>query len=316
MKKISELVDLRNLLVDTDIDSVTNTFCDFMKTIKSHADAVETATDISKPNLDDSFFKLEQLSKNTSKKFNAYIEEINACIRINDDELRRNSIRLDQASNSDPANSILEKVKARESTHHQDTLNLFKERCKLYSDWKYPGMQIRPGYGTWTRELVDLDPLYLVDTHEELLHEIKKQFNDNYLSRLRFATISDIDKPIFGKLPQNQFGLIVVTEFFNQKNISTIKRYLKEIFSLLRSGGVCVFTFNDCDFSEAVRNSENNYDCYTPGNEIIGIVKELGFEIIDRFNSGGTLSWMEIQHPGEISSLRGGQTLAKIQITQ
>jgi len=312
MKKISELVDLRNRLVDTDIESVTNTFCDFMKTIKAHANEVEAATNISKPNLDDSFFKLQQLSENTSKEFNAYIEEINACIRINDDELRSNSIQLDQASNSDPANSILEKVKARESTHHQDTLNLFKERCKLYSDWKYPGMQIRPGYGTWTRELVDLDPLYLVDTHKDLLHEIKKQFNDNYLSRLRFANISDIDKPIFGQLPQNQFGLIVVTEFFNQKNISTIKRYLKEIFSLLRSGGVCVFTFNDCDFSEGVRNSENNYDCYTPGNEIIGIAEELGFEIIDRFNSGGTLSWIEIQRPGEISSLRGGQTLAKI----
>jgi len=316
MKKISELVDLRNLLVDTDIESVTDTFCDFMKTIKSHTDAVELASGIDKPNLDDSFFKLQKLSENTSKKFNAYIEELNACIRVNDDELRRNSIKLDQASNSDPADSILEKVRARESTHHQDTTDLFKERCKLYCDWKYPGMQIRPGYGTWTRELVDLDPLYLIDTHEELLHEVKKQFNDNYLSRLRFATISDIDKPIFGQLPQNQFGLVVVTEFFNQKNIGTIERYLKEIFLLLRSGGVCVFTFNDCDFSEGVRNSEHNYDCYTPGNEIISIAKNLGFEMIDRFNSGGTLSWIEIQRPGDLSSLRGGQTLAKIKVTQ
>jgi hypothetical protein len=52
--------------------------------------------------------------------------------------------------------------------------------------------------------------------------------------------------------------------------------------------------------------------CYTPGRQIRSLLNELKFEIIGEYRGLDNLFWMEIQKPGEITSIRGGQSLAKI----
>lgn len=312
MKKISELINLKNLLLDTRWESSVNELCNNIEKLKSNVDFVNCETNIDNSRLAAMLNNVQTKSNKSVNELGNYVNSVNSLIRECDGELREMSMQLDKASNTDSPEQILKKISDRESTHHEFTKSLFAERCKIYSNWKYPGMHIRPGYGTWTRNLVDLDPLYLVDIHEDLLSPAKKQFNENYRARLRFKTISDVDTPVFEHFPNNQFGLIVATEFFNQKSLGTFKRYFDEIFSLLRKGGVLILTFNNCDFPEGARNSEHRYDCYTPGNEVKEIAKDVGFEIIENINSNGTLSWIELRRPGILDSLRGGQSLAKI----
>ena len=312
MKKVSELINLKNLLLDTRWQIFVREFSENIDKLKSDVEFVNSETGIDKSNLDNILTDIQNKSSESVDALDEYIKHIDALVRECDGELRETSVKLDQASNTDSPDQILNKISDRENTHHDLTKSLFTERCKIYSNWKYPGMHIRPGYGTWTRNLVDLDPLYLVDIHQDLLEPTKNKFNEHYRSRLRVKTISDVDKPIFEQFPNNQFGLIVATEFFNQKSLGTFKRYLTEIFSLLKDGGVFIFTFNDCDFPEGARNSEHKYDCYTPGREVKEIAKNIGFNIIHNYNSNGTLCWMEVQRPGKLRSFRGGQTLAKI----
>ncbi len=312
MEKVSELINLKNLLLDTKWQISVREFSDSIEKFKSYIDFVKSKTKIDNSNLNATLTDIQSKSSDSVDALDEYIKNIDSLIRDCDGELREMSVKLDQASNTDSPEQILKKISDREKTHHEFTKSLFIERCKIYSNWEYPGMHIRPGNGTWTRNIVDLDPLYLVDIHQELLEPIKKTFNEHYRSRLRFKTISDIDKPIFEQFPDNQFGLIVATEFFNQKSLGTIKRYLNEVFSLLKDGGMFIFTFNNCDFPEGARNSEHNYDCYTPGNEVKEIAKTIGFEIIDNVTSNGTLSWIEVRRPGVLNSLRGGQPLARI----
>jgi hypothetical protein len=45
---------------------------------------------------------------------------------------------------------------------------------------------------------------------------------------------------------------------------------------------------------------------------IVEYVENIGYEVNHRHRGQGNVSWLEIQKPGEITSLRGGQTLAKI----
>lgn len=312
MKKVSELINLKNLLLDAKWKISVEEISENINTLKSDVEFVNSETGVDNSDLISILTDIQSKSEESVDVLNDYITNIDSLIREYDGDLRETSVQIDQASNTDPPKQILTKISNRESTHHNLTASLFAERCKLYSNWEHPGMHIRPGYGTWSRNLVDLDPLYLVDTHRDLLEPSKSIFNDHYQSRLRFKVISDIDKPIFEQFPKNQFGLIVATEFFNQKSLGTIKRYLSEIFSLLKEGGAFIFTFNDCDFPEGARNSENSYDCYTPGKEVKEIAKNIGFDIIDRINSNGTLAWLELRRPGTLNSLRGGQTLARI----
>lgn len=312
MKKVSEIVDIRNKLVDKNWTGIVQDIKSSLSDFKSELVDIESNIGLSNSHIDDLILEVTDRLDSTTREVDDYVTGINKLIRQSDDALRAASIKLDQASNSDPSSDIFKKISDREKTHHKKTIDFFSERCKIYGNWKYPGMQIRPGYGTWTRSLVDLDPLYLVDTHSELLTPVKKKFKNAYVSRLRFSTISDVDKPIFANLPQEQFGFILATEFFNQKALGTIERYLREIIYLLRPGGVLVFTFNNCDLGVGVRNSEHYYDCYVPGTELKKIAESLGFAVLDVVNSGGTLSWIEMQRPGTLESLKGGQTLAKI----
>ena len=312
MKKISELVDLRNQLKNLNLSNINQKYNQSLTTVQKNLQSVSAEFDVPCDELTQSLIEIFKKTKRINAQFFEYLSELDTFIKKNDGHLRESSKKISEASLNNADNNILDKIKNRENTHSKETIQYFSERCKIYSSWKYPGIQIRPGIGSWTRNLVDLDPLYLVDIDMALLEPVKKLFNENYVNRLRFHRISDIDKPIFHELPKSQFGFILVTEFFNQKSLDVISTYLKEIKKLLKSGGACIFTFNDCDFKEGVKNAENNYDCYTPGNEVREIVKSLGFEIIRTDFSYGTLSWMEIKNPGELESLRGGQTLAKI----
>jgi hypothetical protein len=99
---------------------------------------------------------------------------------------------------------------------------------------------------------------------------------------------------------------------FNFRPLEIIKKYLTEIYKKLKPGGVLIMTINDCDREKAVRLVENYFACYTPGYLILDLVQSMGFEVISTWNNDGPSTWIELRNTGTLTSLRGGQTLAKI----
>ena len=71
-------------------------------------------------------------------------------------------------------------------------------------------------------------------------------------------------------------------------------------------------TFNDCDRAHCVALTERNYCCYTPGKRVKAIAKRIGYKQQFTWNDTQNLTWLELRKPGELESLKGGQTLAKI----
>ena len=182
-----------------------------------------------------------------------------------------------------------------------------------YTDWRVPGMIIRPGLEKWIEHLVPLDPLYVVDTNIELVDPAVEKFTEEYQRRLRKYVINDLRSTnIMDDLPDHQFGFVFAYNYFNYKPIEVIKRYLKEIFNKLRPGGVFMFTYNDCDWAHGVALAEKSFMCYTPGTVIQHEAMITGFEISYKHRGLGDINWFELKKPGEISSMRGGQSLAKI----
>ena len=187
-------------------------------------------------------------------------------------------------------------------------------RLLQYTDWRLPGMILRPGLEKFVEDLVPLDPLYLVDQHDELLLPALSNFTPEYRRRLRPYIINDYEnsKDPLWQLPVNQFGLIFAYNYFNYKPIKVIKAYLHSIMDKLRPGGVAIFTFNDCDFQHGVALAEKNFMCYTPRKAILSLSNEIGFDTLSVNQGTGDVTWIEIQKPGDIDSIRGGQSLAKI----
>jgi SAM-dependent methyltransferase len=183
-------------------------------------------------------------------------------------------------------------------------------RLRQHTDWRTPGMVIRPAHTNELKDLVALDPLYLVDTNTDLFAPVKKLFTPEYQRRLRYYTIEEFE-PFFDNFPNEQFGFVYAVNYFNFKPLEIIKQYLSEIFLLLRPGGHFLFTFNDCDYQSAVSLAENHTYCYTPGRLIRKHIRELGYEVSYDYHHN-EISWLEIKKPGVRDSIRGGQPLAGI----
>lgn len=186
-------------------------------------------------------------------------------------------------------------------------------RIVRYTDWRLPGLIFRPGLEGFIEQLVPLDPLYVVDQNLELVQPAVSKFTPEYQRRLRLYAVDEKNtQPILAQLPVAQFGYIFAYNYFNFKPMEIIKQYIVEFWHKLRPGGVVFMTINDCDYAHGVALAEGSFMTYTPGSEIVKFAKANGFEINDRYRGTGDVAWIELQKPGEIYSLRGGQTLAKI----
>lgn len=198
--------------------------------------------------------------------------------------------------------------------YHDRDIKYYKDRISLYGSWQHAGMLIRPLRGTIIDAMLQCDPLYIVDEAPALLSPTKKLFTPQYQRRLRYKVIKEKQPApyLLDLIPNNQLGFIVVNEYFNKRPLELIKTYLEEFLVLLKPGGVVLFTFNDCDNPIAVANFESGLYSYVPGGLLKRIVEGLGYEILNSHASDRSIHWLEIKKPGELTSIRGGQTLGVI----
>jgi len=259
--------------------------------------------------------QLEILFKNINQylhDFNTRIQEIKKFI---DDEIQEKShdyfiqsYRSWEVIKDEPLDQILN----RELRASEEDIRLLKHRITNYSNWKYPGVFIRPGLSSFFSDIIDLDPLYVLDTHHELLIPSMSNLTTEYQRRVRKYIINRDQSPHLPNLPQNQMGFVFAWNFFNYTPIEAMKEYFQEIWDLLKPGGACLFTYNNCSRSIPVILSEHSFASYTPDWAVRTILTNLGYEIVNQHNGDYHLNWLEIRKPGELTSMRGGQSLAQI----
>jgi hypothetical protein len=195
----------------------------------------------------------------------------------------------------------------------EENYQIFLARLMTYTNWQHAGMVLHPGKESFINHMVTNDPLYIVDENYDLIKPAINQFNEFYQSRLRISTVKeDASTPWLTKIPNGQLGLCLAYNFFNYKPFEIVKQYLTEIYQKLKPGGTLIMTFNDCDRSAAVGLVERFYAAYTPGNMLRGWAKHVGFKEVFCHHNDGPSTWIELQKPGELTSLRGGQALARI----
>ena len=196
---------------------------------------------------------------------------------------------------------------------NDDDRAYIQSRVQAHSNWHYAGMIIRPGRETWIEHMVACDPLYLVDTSHDLLAPAKQLFTPLYQNRLRYYVIKEsATEPMLSQLPQDQFGFCLAYNFFHYKPFEIMRGYLTEIYQKLRPGGVVGITFNDCDRRGAVELAESMFACYTPGRMVLALCESVGFVIEKNYQLDAAVNWVEMRKPGQMATLRGGQSLARI----
>ena len=310
--KLSELVELRNQLESTKVDhakALANAELDKLSYFVNAGASVELINQLQKnyQDLQSNFDQFKLTVNSVQQHITEQIDDHGAfwfqeSYRLYDEEM----------SKFETTEYILD----RRLVLPPDAIDLIKSRLRIYAEWKYPGMIIRPGREDFINELVSYDPLYLVDQSHELLGPALQGFNQLYQNRLRsYAIKESLSDPILDKIPNNQFGVIFAYNFFEFKPFDIFKQYLIEIYQKLRPGGVLIMTFNDCDNRRAVEAVEHHFACYTPGHLVLKLAQSIGYTEVFRWSNPTESSiCVELKKAGELTSLRGGQTLAKIMI--
>jgi SAM-dependent methyltransferase len=192
---------------------------------------------------------------------------------------------------------------------NEDVENLIKQRILLYTNWRYPALEIGCRDGEWTQYLVAADPLYIMDRQSEFLESTAKRFTPEYQRRLQQYPLINHN---LSSLPQNQFAFVFSWGYFNYVSLDTIKQYLKQFMSILRPGGVVMFSFNDGDTPAGAGMAENFAQTYMPKSLLKPLSESLGFEIVKEFHNGTNISWIELKKPGELETTKAHQVMGEI----
>lgn len=181
------------------------------------------------------------------------------------------------------------------------------------SSWQHCAMILRPGRESWIEHMVVFDPLYVVDHHPDLLVPAQAMFNQVYRNRVRWCVTKETDlSGMLHMIPDAQIDFCFAWNFFHYKPFEVFRAYLNELYQKLAAGGTLAFTFNDGDRSGGAANAERSWMCYVPGSMIMTFAETLGFSVslVKHFDRSTT--WLELRKPGTRSSIKGGQTLAKV----
>ena len=236
-------------------------------------------------------------------------QDVQELIKQHEPAYFHNSTQLYESMQHETSEYILQRIRPIDPTKKSH----LRSRLQTYTDWKYPGLVIRPAHSHWVEDLVALDPMYFADIREDLIAPAISSYPLEYQRRVRQYVIDEFSNaPIFEKFPQQQFGFVYGFDYFNFRPLEVIKQYLSEVFGLLRPGGTFFFNFNDCDQQGGVALTEHHFSCYTPARLIYEYAIELGYEIVYKHLIDAASTWVELKKPGQLTSIRGGQSLAGI----
>ena len=308
--KISELAHYRELLESLKPRSLDHA-------IRSQMDPVIHAVDTHRIKLPEHLQNLQQSRQAVAEHAHDFDLEVDRILQDLLEQIQALEPRYlaqsyqwyEQAKTGDSADYVLN----RRFPIADDMKGYVQSRVMAHSDYHYAGMIIRPGLEEWVEHMVACDPLYLIDTNHDLFAPVKVKFNELYQSRLRYYAIKESsDDLMLDVLPDSQFGFCLAYNFFHYKPFEIMRAYLREIYQKLRPGGMLAMTFNDCDRKGAVELAERSFTCYTPGRMVLAICESVGFAIEQNYRIDAAVNWVELRKPGRMTSLRGGQSLAKI----
>jgi len=308
--KLSDYVAFLNLLDTVDVSEHRVEAIRQLVNILQSITQYQTQVDNYSQRLQDDFLVIRSGIDQFSQTVVELKQHLQHHIAQNEPAYIQNSIRIYQSEMiHETPEYILNRRLAMDQEDHDWLIN----RLRLLGDWRFPAICIRPGGEEHVKVMVPLDPLYVLDQSYELLTPAVSQFDPQYQRRLRQYIIDDYQsKDILELLPNNQFAVVFAYNFFNYKPLHVIERYLREIFVKLRPGGTAIISYNNCDHAHGVRLAEHNFMAYTPLRLLRPVINNIGYVNVNNRHCGGDTDILEISKPGELQSIRGGQTMAKI----
>jgi len=314
--KLSELVDLKlrmeeyfNNKLTTTLNNLINEFKLWEGVALTHNRLIELQNEI------------KEIDHLTSLKFENFLKDIEEEIENKSNVMLTLGYELEGKKVLGPSQSVHEDKQFRSINVSDKFKEQLGSKIRTKTDWRYPCLEIGPGEGTWTDNLVGCDPLYLVDIHPEYLEATKLKYTRQFSRRIRSYLIGSrngqtrekINEYNLSALPKNQIGFIFSWAVFDFLFINEIEIYLKSCFEVLKPGGKMIFSFNDCDKVIGAQFAEKGERSWVTKKALNKLFSEIGFGLTEFYcDEIEKHSWVEIEKPGSMVSMKIGQPKVSI----
>ena len=303
--KLHELVYVRNFLKEAlNLASIKKTVDENVYSLTLVADQANEYFANKIKTIADEHLQIYHNSLKDLDKINSLIEEMNAEINQLTQKFFTKNYQNECLAEDIEFIRNVKKISLAEGSEQ-----ILLSRIFLHNSWKYPALQISCRDGEWTKHLIGFDPLYISDHFDEFLDSASNQFVPQYQARLRKYKINQF---VIEGLPQNQFGFIFSHDYFNYLSLDTIKQYLIQSMAWLRPGGTMLFTYNNADLSASAGLCENYFMSYVPKSMLIPLAESLGFVVSACYDFLPSTSWIELQKPGVLKTVKAHQALGEI----
>ena len=316
-EKLQDIVRYRAMVDSIDMDTIRRDINNTLSSVCNDLAINNFDTESLKDRMLHSQLKVLNNLEDMALDLNTFKEEINKHVKQIENPYYEKSKEIYKKRTLMSPMDKLSQLKNKDLLFHEDTTKLLINAITIKISNQYACCQLAPGYGNITKHLVHGTPLYIVEEDNEASVVNTDFFNQIMTNRIAWYEMNDADEEILAVLPQEQIGCFVVIDYFNFKSEDIIEKYLKSIYNCLRPGGTVIFTFNNCDYPNAIDKVEEMYYCYTTGTQMKKICSSIGFEIqkltaigYDELDNG--ISWLEIKKPGELNTIRSAQGLAEI----
>jgi ubiquinone/menaquinone biosynthesis C-methylase UbiE len=138
------------------------------------------------------------------------------------------------------------------------------------------GVEIGSGGGRWTRYMLGLKKLYVVDYHVELLKELKKNYNEK---NMIFVNNNGSDFP---GIPDNSVDFVFSFAVFVHLDLDIIVKYLRNIKKICKPSADIVIQYADKLKPGAMRNRGFAFNTPPIMNNLIA---EEGFRVKSNFSN-------------------------------
>lgn len=133
-------------------------------------------------------------------------------------------------------------------------------------------IEIGPGGGRWTRYMLHVKNIYAVDYHQELLHELSKNFSK---SNIHFILNHGDDFP---QIPEKSIDFVFSFGTFVHLEIEVIHSYLKNLKPLLKPTAIVVIQY--ADKTKPLGKSNHDFADNDP-NRMRRLVSSLNYKILE-----------------------------------
>lgn len=144
--------------------------------------------------------------------------------------------------------------------------------CAPYVSPTSTVLEIGPGGGRWTRYLLGCDKLYAVDYHEEILIELRKNYD---VAHLEVIQNNGTDFP---GIDDRSIDFVFSFGVFVHLDLPIIEGYLKEIYRVLKQDGTAVIQYSDKSKKQAALN--DGFSANTP-SQMRKMIIDHGFLILE-----------------------------------